>query len=113
MVENKWVIVGIDPGKFGFITCLCESGEKKCYALPKIKNEIDLTSLNKIFDEIEGWSESLGINVQVVMERVHSLFESSKGAAFSFGWINGVLQSMIVAHNLPYMLVDPKKWKIS
>ena len=45
------------------------------------------------------------------MEEIHSIYGSSSKGTFSFGEINGLLKGFLIANNIPYSLVQPKKWQ--
>jgi hypothetical protein len=104
--------IGIDPGKNGFI-CIMDDisdiGYIECryYPIPVIGKEIDLKGLNIIF---ENPKLKMG-NIHCVIEDVHAIFGSSAKATFSFGWIVGVLEAMLVAHQISYTKVKPKDWQ--
>lgn len=102
---------GIDPGKHGGIAILTKNGGLVKSPFPLVgksgKQELDLKSLAEYFRTIK-------INfpdIIFVMEEVHSLFGMSAGTNFTFGWNNGLLIGMLHAMNLPYTLVQPKKWQ--
>ena len=98
--------IGIDPGKNGFISVIGESGTIVYFSIPLINTEVDLYELNGILRPF-GMTD----NVHCVIEDVHAIFGSAAKATFNFGWIVGVLEAMLVAHNIPYTKVKPKEWQ--
>ena len=99
--------IGIDPGKGSYL-CLWDEGKKsfEFHQFPVIGKETDLKGIDEIFGKI-----SVGSDVHAVIENVHSVFGSSSHATFEFGWINGVLESLLVSYDIPYTKVNPKAWQ--
>lgn len=104
--------IGIDPGKQGFLavyTLFNDNEDLNFYPIPLIGKEIDIYQLNRIF---QGFLDSTPINdIYCVIENVHAIYGSSAEATFSFGFCCGILESLLVAHNIPYTKVAPKKWQ--
>lgn len=95
--------IGIDPGSVGFITAMFPNGEKEFYSI----DENDDLSLGRILKDIKKRSWE----VSAVMEDVHAIFGSSANSTFSFGEIKGVLKGLLIANEIPYILVQPKTWQ--
>lgn len=91
--------IGIDPGSKGFITVMAEEG----------------TSFFSIADhtplEVANFLRAHKENATCIMEEVHALSKSAAKSTFSFGKIFGMLQGIIMANEIPYSLVPPKKWQ--
>ena len=81
-------------------------GEFSFIPIPKIGNEVDLLSLWNEFKKINNDSD-----VFCVIEEVHSIYGSSSKSNFEFGRIVGQFESMLVAANIPYAKIQPKKWQ--
>ena len=96
------MIIGIDPGKSGFITSFSDSFSH--YPIPKIGDEVDVAELNKIF-------LSFPKDSFAIIEDVHAIYGSSAGATFEFGWITGILEALLVAHSIPFQKIAPKVWQ--
>lgn len=96
------VYMGIDPGSKGFITV--NTGNELNFV--SIADN-DLYQLSRIFANIKKEHP----NVVCVMEEIHAIFGSSAKATFSFGEINGLLKGLLIANEIPYHLVQPKKWQ--
>src|SRR5690606_29666493 len=47
----------------------------------------------------------------VCIESVHSIFGSSSKSNFSFGYIVGALDTIIISLSMPYTKVQPKEWQ--
>ena len=103
--------IGIDPGKNGFI-CIHVSGlddfddKFTYYPIPLINKEVDLKELCSCLV-----MDGKKIDVHCVIEDVHAIYGSSAKATFTFGWIVGVLEALLVAHEIPYTKVTPKVWQ--
>ena len=95
--------IGIDPGSIGFITVLFPNGDKEFYSI----EENDDLSLGRIIKDIKKRSWE----VVACMEQVHAIFGSSAGSTFSFGEIFGTLKGLLIANEIPYILVSPKDWQ--
>lgn len=95
--------IGIDPGSVGFITAIFPNGEKEFYSI----DENDDLALGRILKDIKNRSWE----VSACMEQVHAIFGSSAGSTFSFGEIFGVLKGLLIANEIPYVLVPPKDWQ--
>lgn len=51
------------------------------------------------------------MKIHCVIEDVHAKFGSSAKATFSFGYVCGATEAMLIAHDIPYTKVNPKKWQ--
>lgn len=110
----KKIYIGADPGRNGGIVVLDWMGnfiEK--HTIPKIGKDVDLKSFYKIFEKIYQDTVLSGTKPHVCVESVHSIFGSSSKSNFSFGYVVGVLDTIIVSLNLPYTKVQPKEWQKS
>lgn len=96
------VYLGIDVGAKGFIA-LNTGKNIKYYSIA----DNDMYSLSNIFRDIK----TTYPNVVCVMEEIHALYNSAAKATFSFGEINGILKGLLIANNIPYHLIPPKKWQ--
>lgn len=93
--------IGIDPGAKGFVSVI-DNGEYRFCSIEDTNNqELSAFLLN----------ETLGKEVTVVLEDVHALYGSSAEGTFKFGFIKGFLMGLLVAHKIPYTLVQPKEWQ--
>ena len=94
--------IGIDPGSHGYIVVLDENG--KCIGSCAIEDstEQDLT----IFLQMAN-----AYGCVCAMEDVHSMPGQGVSSTFAFGRNVGFLQGLLVAHQIPYTLVTPRKWQ--
>lgn len=97
-MAKNWI--GIDPGKEGFIAIMSDNG----VSFLSISDHYDL----EIADFVGQYKSR---QCHAVIEDVHSVFGSSAGATFEFGRIKGFLLGLLVAHKIPYTLVQPKEWQ--
>lgn len=93
--------IGIDVGNKGFISVI-EDWEFRFCSI----EDSDNLSLSKFLLD-----ETLGQNAAVVIEDVHAIYGSSAKGTFNFGFIKGFLIGLLVAHKIPYTLVQPKEWQ--
>lgn len=98
--------VGIDPGKTGYIVIIEQTGQIIFHPIPQIGTEIDVRRLNDIFKEISSYFE-----VSCVIENVHAIYGSAASSTFDFGYTTGLLEALLVAHNIPFVKVQPKTWQ--
>lgn len=107
-MEKKQTVIGVDPGKQGFITVVKSTGIKH-YPMPKVGKELDLHELSELIIQI---SEECDINnTVVVIEDVHALPRSAAGATFTFGGVCYALRMGFIMCGLRIVLVTPKKWQ--
>lgn len=103
--DKKKLRVGIDPGKSGFITEISVRGIIS-YPIPTIKGKfIDILELHDILENISF------TDAHVVLEDVHAIFGSSAKSTFSFGFVCGLIEGILVSLKIPYTKVQPKKWQ--
>ena len=94
--------IGIDPGSHGYIVVLNEFGECIGSCAIEDSTEQDLT----IFLQM-----AKPYGCVCAMEDVHSMPGQGVSSTFSFGRNVGFLQGLLVAHQIPYTLVTPRKWQ--
>lgn len=93
--------IGIDVGSKGFISVI-DNGE---YRFMSINDSTPLEISDFLLNE------HFGSDAAVVIEDVHSIYGSSAKSTFNFGHIKGLLTGMLIAHRIPYTLVQPKEWQ--
>ena len=101
------MVIGIDPGGMGFISCIMPNG------IIEFKS-IDGATIDELNKTLGVWLSKANAyewGAIAVMEEVHAIFGSSAKGTFNFGEINGMLKALIIANNIPYHLVQPKKWQ--
>ena len=98
--------LSIDPGKKGSIVIIKDdSSEIYKFIIPLIKDTIDTLRLIKY---IKSWA---GYIKHCTIEDVHSVFGASAKANFSFGYICGLLEGIIIANQIPLTKITPKVWQ--
>lgn len=106
---SEKTIIGVDPGKEGFITVM-RGGVFSHHPIPMIGHrELDMNALSALIVNIA--AECDPRRTMVVIEDVHAIFGSSAGATFTFGGIAYALRMGFVMVGLPVVLVSPKKWQ--
>lgn len=103
------VRIGIDPGKDGYITIWRESNGFTYIPIPLIGKEVNYLALSKIFDNLFG--EYSNHQIYAVIEDVHAIFGSSAKGTFSFGFIAGALEMLLICKGIPYSKIAPKAWQ--
>lgn len=107
--QNKFRILGIDPGLEGAVAVFDSSSPNKISAvdIPTIgegtKRIIDIATLNR-------W---LAINDADIayLEYVSAMPGWGSGGSFRFGMSFGALRAWLTLRGIPYVLVPPTKWK--
>jgi hypothetical protein len=100
------IYVGIDIGKSGAIAVL--SGNSiVTYEMPKIANELDYHTLNKLLRQFCSNAEK----PYVVFEKLGVIFGSGKSTAFSMGHQSGAVEMSCVANDIPYTKVRAVDWQ--
>lgn len=108
MIKNDETVIGIDPGKEGFITVMNSFGVKT-FPIPKVGKEVDLNELSNLIIDIS--SKCVVDKTIVVIEDVHALAGSAAGATFAFGGVCWALRMGFIMCGLRIVLVSPKKWQ--
>ena len=108
MIKDGETVIGIDPGKEGYITVMKSSGVET-HPIPKVGKEVDLSELANLIVTIS--EECDTSKTVVVIEDVHALAGSAAGATFAFGGICWSLRMGFIMCGLRIVLVAPKKWQ--
>lgn len=96
--------IGIDPGAKGFVAVMYGDGRREYCSIADGDYYLLAGFLGKVkYEATDG--------CVCCMESIHAIFGSSAKATFSFGEVFGVLQGLLIALRIPYMLVPPKTWQ--
>ncbi len=98
--------VGVDPGINGGIFVINEANQMKAWKMPTLGDGIDAKAICNIFKGISRAHET-----SVIIEQVHSIFGSSAKSNFTFGFVCGVIEAIVVAQGLKFSKVQPKAWQ--
>ena len=96
--------IGIDPGSHGYIVVLDENGEyvSSC----AIEDSTEQQVANFLHYVVPA-----GYHCTCAMEDVHSMPGQGVATTFAFGRNVGFMQGILVALQIPYTLVTPRKWQ--
>lgn len=100
--------IGIDPGKKGAIAIIDNVDGKSeilTIAIPLIGKDYDVKRLSEMLRQLSSK------NCYCVMEDVHAVYGSSASSTFEFGYGVGLIEGILVANNIPYSKIAPKKWQ--
>jgi len=108
------IFAGIDPGIKGAIAVeTIQSIEDELsiniiniYDIPSKNNEIDINKLNKIISDINKTYKPI-----FVLEKIHSLPRDGHVGAFKFGYIYGVIKTILTVNNTEFYEISPVAWK--
>lgn len=107
------MIIGIDPGQYGAISCLWYESESNRWLvdvwdmptidISKTRKEIDTVAL---FELLSGIKSS-----KIYVEKVGPVAGASRASTFTFGRNYEAVISAVKMIKVPYDLVDSKVWK--
>jgi|LakMenEpi03Aug12_release.lakeMendotaPanAssembly.Ray.scaffolds.fasta_scaffold951196_1 hypothetical protein len=98
--------IGIDIGKSGAIIIHdLEDNTIDKFVMPTIGKELDVHGIHSILKCFEGE------DCMVAFEDVRAIFGSSAGATFTFGFVAGCTEALVISLGLPYRKVNPKVWQ--
>jgi hypothetical protein len=93
--------IGVDIGKNGGVVII-DGTQINLYKMPLIGDQIDIKELNNLINHT---------NLVVVFEKLNSIFGTTKNTAFSMGHQVGILETICVLNNLPFVEVSAKTWQ--
>lgn len=81
-------------------------GDKKRRGKTTVRKRLDLQQLHAFLYQYRAHI------LHAVVEDVHAMPKQGVSSSFSFGFVCGVIQAMVVAHDIPMTLVKPERWKL-
>lgn len=93
----------IDPGKNGYISAFDGEGNFYSSPIPLIGKIIDTHKFNELLIELR--------EAHFAIEDVHALYNSAASATFSFGFVCGIIEGLLIANNISFTRVQPKTWQ--
>ena len=105
------MIIGFDPGNTGAIAVLTDEKEfVAVHDMPVMangkKNQVNAAEVARIINEYASNQKCF-----VVIEKVGAMPGQGVTSMFNFGMGFGVIQGVVAARELPFVLVTPQKWK--
>jgi hypothetical protein len=109
-MSSKKLRIGIDIGQNGATAVFLDGKIQEYFLFPKKEDEtLDVTAYsNKLMDICSKADTS---DIFVVMEDLHSVYGSSAGSNFTFGWNCGATEAVVAVLGIPYKTVQPKVWQ--
>lgn len=98
--------VGIDPGKSGGIVAMNNECQMKKWIIPLVGDSIDMKTLYDIFTPLK---EKYAVTL--ILEEVHSIYGTSAGSNFTFGFVCGAIEAIVISHGFKLIKIAPKKWQ--
>jgi hypothetical protein len=98
--------IGIDIGLKGAVCIFEDNKLVKLQALPKDGN--DIPDIKAFVELILSYQLN---DAHVVIEDLHSIYGSSAGSNFQFGWTCGAIEAVLITLALPYTRVQAKRWQ--
>lgn len=97
------IYIGIDPGKHGAVAVLNDKG------ICMLEKFFDKTTkdISDILNSIPKFKEPLF----AFIEKVNAYPDQGVHSVFVFGENYGILQGLLIAHEIPFDYVSPQKWK--
>lgn len=97
--------IGIDIGKSGGIAVLdMVDGDVTLYPIPILGKDIDIAKVRTILEPYKA-------DCMVGIELVHAIFGSAAKSTFEFGFVAGVIETVVVCLGMKYVKVQPKIWQ--
>jgi len=105
-------VVGIDPGKGGYLVMLGFDGSRRCAEMPVIrpakgKSEYDVSALVRILRE---WDGAADVTLAVI-EKQQAYHGQGSTSNFTTGFGYGILVAAATALGWPVECPHPKTWK--
>ena len=97
------IYLGLDPGLSGSIVWI-NSQATVCYT----KRFKDIT--DKELSILMGEIRAMNKNCVAILERVHAFPGMGVSTVWKFAQNYGMLQGLLMAHNIPFKLVTPQVW---
>lgn len=98
--------LGIDPGKSGGIVGLDLHGGFIKSIIPVLGDDVDIHALYAFFTPLKE-----KYNCTLILEDVHSMFKMSAGSNFTFGFVCGAIEAIVIAHGFKLIKIAPKTWQ--
>ena len=109
-------IIGIDPGKNGYIAVLQDGKYEFAFIMPTLpvskkttKRDFDVKDMTSSLVAIQSYNPSIDL---VVIEKQQARpAPEGRGSIFSTGRGFGLLEGIVAALGYPYIIVHPKTWQ--
>lgn len=95
-------VCAIDPGLKGAIAFI-QGDEIVTHVMPTIENQIDIHALSDLLLDSK-------VNLCVI-EKVGSMPKQGVTSMFNFGKTCGLIEGVVAAYRIPYLLVAPQTWQ--
>jgi hypothetical protein len=104
--------VGVDPGNTGAVAAIDPNSGVVFFDTPTVKvGTKNLPHIAAMAGIIRTLAAENGANrVHVVVESVHSMPKQGVASSFNFGKGFGAWLGILAALEIPYTLVDPRRW---
>lgn len=106
-MDKEKCFLGVDPGKRGCLVLITENRQVKKFPFTEIGKEFSVSAFLKDLESI--MSEYTVLHA--VIEDVHAIFGSSAKSTFSFGYICGQIEAVLICNKIPFTKVSPKIWQ--
>lgn len=99
--------IAIDPGKHGGIVIMTTDGKViSKHETPLLNDDLDVLKLSEIISEA-----SKQFILTAIVEDVHSIFGTSSGSNFTFGYVCGQIDAVVRCNRLKLINIQPKFWQ--
>jgi len=107
MTQKVILYIGIDPGKSGGIVAVSNGGTVIAkQSMPLLGDSLDVLAIYDLFTSL-----MVNYNPVVVLEDVHSIFGSSASSNFTFGYVCGAIEAIVLCQRMKLIKVQPKEWQ--
>jgi len=99
--------IAIDPGKNGGVVAMTKQGDLAFKSIiPLMGDDVDIHGLYDLFKTLR-----TRFDITLILEDVHSVFGASAGANFTFGFVCGAIEAIVISHKFKLIKVQPKEWQ--
>ncbi len=105
--EKTRLYLGIDPGKSGGIVALKPDGTVvDKFIMPILGDNLDVAKMYDLFKALHD-----RYHITVILEDVHSIFGMSAATNWTFGYVCGAIEAVVLCLKLKMVKVAPKTWQ--
>ena len=107
-------VVGIDPGKKGYVSALYADGSIESWSVPTVtigkgsRKAYDVQGMSNILNELDG---SGGMVSLVILEKQSARPAQGVVSVFSIGQGYGLWEGLLAGLQLPYITTTPQSWQ--
>jgi len=106
IVAKDKCYLGFDPGKSGGVVAMVGDTIVGKWIMPILGDDLDVIALSDIITSLLS-----DYNVTAIVEDVHSIYGTSSGSNFTFGYVCGQINAVVKVMRLKVIEIQPKFWQ--